>query len=91
LQGIEFKLEQSLVVILLTIKQLNLNGRQVTKTLMFTFLFFDNILIVDNSENNTVYTNLLQIENREVVVMTVELPTYIAKRLPAIFKLLNHQ
>lgn len=51
--------------------------------------FFDTILIVDNSIQNNIYTNILQIEEEEVVLMTEKLPSYFENRLPSIFKLIN--
>jgi predicted ABC-type ATPase len=53
------------------------------------FQFFDNLLLVDNSKQNDIYTNLLQIEKGEVTLMTKKLPEYFAHRLPAIFELVN--
>ncbi|MBT0812888.1 zeta toxin family protein [Litoribacter ruber] len=53
------------------------------------FRFFDNILFVDNSTQNEIYTNLLQIEKGEVVLMAEQLPDYFRHRLPDIFDLLE--
>ena len=59
------------------------------KNLNLHFSFFDNILIVDNSVQNAVYTNILQIEKGEVVLMTEQIPEYFNHRLPDIFKFIN--
>ncbi|HEY0261535.1 MAG TPA: zeta toxin family protein [Chitinophagales bacterium] len=56
------------------------------KNLHLHYTFFDNVLIVDNSKNNAVYTNLLQINKNEFVLMADELPSYLSHRLPEIFK-----
>lgn len=53
------------------------------------FRFFDNILFVDNSKQNEIYTNLLQIEKGEIVLMTDNLPDYFQHRLPDIYKLIE--
>ena len=53
------------------------------------FRFFDNILFVDNSRQNDVYTNLLQIEKGEIVQMTDTLPNYFKHRLPNIYEILK--
>lgn len=51
------------------------------------FSFFDNILFVDNSKQNEIYTNLFQIEKGEIILMTDSFPEYIKHRLPAIYEL----
>lgn len=53
------------------------------------FRFFDNVLFVDNSIQNDVYTNLLQIESGEIVMMTENLPDYFQHRLPDIYDLVK--
>lgn len=55
------------------------------KNLNACFSFFDNILIVDNSESNTVYKNILQIENGKPILMSDYLPLYFKHRLPKIY------
>lgn len=55
------------------------------------YAFFDNVLFVDNSKQNDIYTNLLQIEKGEVVLMTEVLPTYFKQRLPGIYKLIEKE
>jgi len=57
------------------------------KNLNSYYSLFDKILIVDNSVNNEVYRNLVQIENGKSVLMTDHLPPYFSQRLPRIFKL----
>lgn len=58
------------------------------KNLNLHFMFFDNILIVENSKLIKVYDNILQIEKGELVLMTDNVPTYLEHRLPDIFKLI---
>lgn len=55
------------------------------------FKFFDNILFVDNSKQNDVYTNLLQIEKEEVVLLTDVIPDYFKHRLPDVYQLIKVQ
>ncbi|MEQ8532197.1 MAG: zeta toxin family protein [Imperialibacter sp.] len=50
---------------------------------------FDNCLFVDNSAQNELYTNLLQIESGEVVPMTEKIPDYFKHRLPDIYALIK--
>ncbi|MEZ4969511.1 MAG: zeta toxin family protein [Flavobacteriaceae bacterium] len=47
--------------------------------------FFDNILLVDNSVQKEVYSNLLQIEHGEIVMMVDKLPDYFKRRFPDIY------
>lgn len=58
------------------------------KNLNLHFQAFDNILIVDNSRQKEVYTNILQIENGEVTIMCDKIPEYFQHRMPAIFSLI---
>ena len=58
------------------------------KNINLHYEFFDNILFVDNSKQNDVYTNLLQIENGEPLLMKDSLPVYFKSRLPNIYKLI---
>ena len=53
------------------------------------FQFFDNILFVDNSKENDIYTNLLQIEKGEVTRMTEKIPEYFKYRLPDIYEFIK--
>ncbi len=59
------------------------------KNLNNHFAFFDNILILDNSKHKEIYTNILQIENGEIILMTDKIPNYFAHRLPEIYKLIK--
>jgi predicted ABC-type ATPase len=62
------------------------------KNVNLHFKLFDNILFVDNSIQNEVYTNLLQIESGQIEIMTEVIPLYFKIRLPEIYILLkeNH-
>lgn len=53
------------------------------------YAFFDNILVVDNSKPNDVYTNILQIEKGKLTLIADPIPVYIRHRLPDIFKMIN--
>lgn len=55
------------------------------------FRFFDNILFVDNSRQNDIYSNLLQIEKDEIVLMTEKLPDYFKHRLPDIYEFIKNK
>jgi hypothetical protein len=59
------------------------------KNVNLHFSFFDNILFVDNSKQNDVYTNILQIEKNEIVLMTDNIPDYFCHRFPDIYKLIR--
>lgn len=59
------------------------------KNVNIHFNFFDNVLFVDNSTSNEVYTNILQIENKEIVLMTENIPKYFKHRLPKIYNLIQ--
>lgn len=60
------------------------------KNLNIHFRYFDNILFVDNSTQNDIYTNLLQVEQSEIVLMTDTIPEYFSHRLPEIYRLIEH-
>jgi predicted ABC-type ATPase len=68
---------------------INFKWREGYKNLNTYYPFFDKILIVDNSADNEVYKNLVQIEKGKSILMTDQLPPYFSKRLPEIFKLIN--
>ena len=53
------------------------------------YSIFDNILIVDNSIQKDIYTNILQIEQGELFLMTDQLPDYFKHRLPNIYNLIK--
>ena len=55
------------------------------------FRFFDNILFVDNSKRNDIYTNLLQIEKGEILLMSDRIPDYFKHRLPEIYELIKNE
>lgn len=57
------------------------------KNLNAHYSYFDRILFVDNSVDNEVYTNLLQIEHNRAFCMA-ELPDYFSRRFPDVIKLL---
>lgn len=59
------------------------------KNLNKHYLFFDNILFVDNSISNKVYTNILQIENGVAELMANKTPSYFSRRLPNIYSLIK--
>ena len=59
------------------------------KNLNTHFKFFDNILFVDNSKQNDIYVNLMQIEKNEIVIMTDKIPEYFSHRLPKIYNLIS--
>ena len=44
---------------------------------------------MDNSKQNDVYSNILQIEGQEVVLMTDKIPSYFKHRLPNIYTLIK--
>lgn len=52
------------------------------------YSIFDNILFVDNSVQNELYSNILQIEKNNLTLFTDSLPEYFKRRLPAIYKLI---
>jgi len=54
------------------------------KNLNLHYRFFDNILFVDNSKQNDLYSNLLQIERGCVIQLINELPEYFNQRFPEI-------
>lgn len=70
-------------------KTIDLKWKGGYKNLNLHFQFFDNILIVDNSKQNDVYTNLLQIESGEVILMVNRLPLYFQNRFPDIYTMIN--
>jgi predicted ABC-type ATPase len=59
------------------------------KNLNMYFKIFDNILLVDNSRQKDVYTNILQIEQGEITLMTEKIPEYLKHRLPEIYNLIK--
>jgi len=59
------------------------------KNVNLHFRYFDNVLFIDNSKQNDLYTNLLQIEKGEVVLMTERVPEYFEYRLPDVFRFIS--
>lgn len=70
-------------------KTIDLKWKAGYKNINLHFRFFDNILFVDNSKQNDVYTNLLQIEKGEIIMMTEKLPDYFHHRLPDIYEFIK--
>jgi predicted ABC-type ATPase len=70
-------------------KTIDLKWKEGYKNVNIHFKLFDNVLFVDNSKQNDVYSNILQIEKGEAELMTDNLPKYFKHRLPAIYDLLN--
>lgn len=68
---------------------INFKWKAGYKNVNLHFRFFDNILIVDNSKQNDVYENILQIEKDELVLMTENIPNYFKYRFPEIYKLIK--
>lgn len=59
------------------------------KNVNLYFQEFNNILFVDNSKQNEVYTNILQITEGQVELMTTVVPAYFKTRLPKIYRLIK--
>ncbi len=70
-------------------KTIDLKWKEGYKNVNIHFNFFDNVLFVDNSKQNDVYTNLVQIEKGEIYIMSEKLPEYFEHRLPDIYKLMK--
>ncbi|MFV0590514.1 MAG: zeta toxin family protein [Draconibacterium sp.] len=70
-------------------KTIDLKWKAGYKNVNQNFKFFDNILFVDNSIQNSVYTNLLQIEKDEIILMSDSIPDYFQDRLPNIYELIR--
>lgn len=70
-------------------KTIDLKWKEGYKNANLHFQYFDNILFVDNSKQNDIYTNILQIEKGEIVLMSEKLPDYFKHRLPDIFQLIQ--
>lgn len=67
-------------------KTIELKWKAGYKNINLYFRFFDNILFVDNSKQNEIYTNLLQIEKGEIVLMSENIPDYFKHRIPDIYE-----
>jgi predicted ABC-type ATPase len=72
-------------------RTIDLKWRTGYKNVNSHFKRFDNILFVDNSLQNQVYTNLLQIIHGELFMMTDYLPDYFKHRLPDIYRFILEQ
>jgi predicted ABC-type ATPase len=72
-------------------KTIDLKWKAGYKNLNLHYRFFDNVLFVDNSKKNDVYTNILQIEKRKIVLMTDNIPNYFNHRLPDIYGYLKEE
>tara|TARA_R110002096_G_scaffold15092_3_gene53259 strand:- start:3046 stop:3657 length:612 start_codon:yes stop_codon:yes gene_type:complete len=59
------------------------------KNLNKFYKIFDNILIVDNSRQKEVYSNILQIVQGKIILMTDKIPEYFKHRLPKIHKMIS--
>ena len=70
-------------------KTIDLKWKAGYNNVNLNFNFFYNILFVDNSKQNDIYTNLLQIEKGEITHMTETIPDYFERRLPNIYKLIG--
>lgn len=70
-------------------KTIDLKWKAGYKNLNQHFKFFHNILFVDNSVQNKVYTNILQIEQDEIYLMTDSIPEYFKHRLPDVYELIS--
>jgi predicted ABC-type ATPase len=72
-------------------KTIDLKWKAGYENVNLHFEFFDRILFVDNSKQNDVYTNLLQIEQKEFVLFTNSIPNYFEHRLPNIYQYISHK
>lgn len=70
-------------------KTIDLKWRAGYKNANLYFDFFDNVLFVDNSKQNDVYTNILQIEKGEIILMTDKIPGYFKHRFPDVYKMIE--
>ncbi len=55
------------------------------------YSFFDQILIVDNSEHGKIYSNIVQMEGPKIILMQDKLPNYFHRRFPDIFRLIKER
>ncbi len=68
---------------------INLKWKAGYKNVNEYYSFFDNLLLVDNSTTNEIYSNILQIENGFLELMTHQVPDYFERRFPNIYELIN--
>lgn len=64
---------------------INLKWKAGYKNVNIHYSFFDNLLLLDNSITNEVYSNILQIENGVIELMIDKLPDYFERRFPSIY------
>lgn len=69
-------------------KTIDYKWREGYKNLNSYFNFFDNLLILDNSRHKKIYTNILQMENGSIELLSESVPAYFKHRLPNIYELL---
>ena len=69
-------------------KTIDLKWKAGYKNVNLHFEYFDNVLFVDNSKQNVVYNNILQIEGCKIELMADSVPNYFKHRLPAVQKLI---
>lgn len=53
------------------------------------YAFFDRFLILDNSVDGEIYSNVVQKEGDDIVLMRDKLPAYFHRRFPDIYKLIR--
>lgn len=68
---------------------INLKWKAGYKNVNKYYSFFDNLLLVDNSTTNDIYSNILQIEDGFIELMTNQIPDYFERRFPSIYELIN--
>ena len=68
---------------------INLKWKAGYKNVNECYSFFDNLLLVDNSTTNSIYSNILQIEKGFIELMTNQIPDYFERRFPSIYELIN--
>ncbi len=68
---------------------INLKWKAGYKNVNKYYSFFDNLLLVDNSITNDIYSNILQLENGIIELMTNQIPDYFERRFPGIYELIN--
>lgn len=70
-------------------KTIDIKWKAGYKNINKHFMFFDNLLLIDNSTTNGIYSNILQIENEKVELMTDQIPDYFERRFPDIYTLIK--
>ncbi|MDD2635219.1 MAG: zeta toxin family protein [Bacteroidales bacterium] len=69
-------------------KTINFKWKAGYKNVNRYYDYFDNLLIIDNSKSEKIYTNILQIKDRKIEVMTSKIPDYFQRRFPSIYELI---